>query len=177
MKSDLTCNIRLLSFFFLKLFHTWVQFSLERETMMTWWEVGRKCSLMQHFLFVSSSCLKIRHKNGCIRESTEEEVMQYDWVPTPDFPSLDSPWMELFISLQTYWILLMNQTQNDKHILSNNVVGQTSYKFVYTYRLFHVNCHSFRLRMSLLQTWDISSFLRSLIHTHFCFDFHACEDK
>ena len=37
--------------------------------------------------------------------------------PPPDFPSLDSPWMEMFIGLQTYWILLMNQTQNDKHII------------------------------------------------------------
>ena len=121
VKSNLTCNIHLLSFFFLKLFHTWVKFSLEGETVMTWWEAGRKYSLMQHFLCVSSSCLKIWHKNGCIGESREEEVMHYDWVPTPDFPSLDSPWMEMFIGLQTYWILLKNQTENDKHIIKQCV--------------------------------------------------------
>ena len=143
--------------------------------MLTWWDVGRKYSLMQHFLCVLSSCLKIRHKNSCIRESTEEEIIHYDWVPPPpDFPSLDSPWMEMFIGLQTYWILLMNQTQNDKHIWYQTMwlVRRPTSLCTLIGCFMYIAIHS-GWECCCYKLIDISSFLRSLIHTHFCFDFHA----
>ena len=43
--------------------------------------------------------------------------MRHDGVPTRDLSSLDSPCMEMFISWQTYRILLTNQTQNDLHVI------------------------------------------------------------
>ena len=120
MKSNLTCNIHLLSFFFWN--YSIHGFSLVWKEKLWWYDERQGGSIHLCSIFcVSSSCLKIRHKNGCIGESREEEVMYYDWVPTPDFPSLDSPWMEMFIGLQTYWILLKNQTQNDKHIIKQCV--------------------------------------------------------
>ena len=59
----------------------------------------------------------------------------------------------MFIGWQTYWILLTNQKQNDLHIIKQCGLSDArpTIKFVYTYKLLHVNCHSFRSRMLPLQ--------------------------
>ena len=64
--------------------------------------------------------------------------MRDDWVPTPDFPSLYSPWMEMFIGCQAYWILLTNQTQNELHIIKQCGWWDVLQVWAFTDRLVHI---------------------------------------
>ena len=80
--------------------------------------------------------------------------MRDDWVPTPDFPSLYSPWMEMFIGCQAYWILLTNQTQNELHIITQCGWWDVLQVWAFTERWVH-NCHSFSSRMLSLQTYRL----------------------
>ena len=82
-----------------------------------------------------------------------------------------SPWKCLLVGK------LIESCSRIKHkiricILSNNVVGQTSYKFADTYRLVHVNCHSSSRDCCRTNTLTLS-FLRSLIRSRIGFSFHV----
>ena len=131
--------------------------------------------------FVRTLLVTINLKMGATGcdEIAAEDLMHYDWVPTPDFPfSLYSPWMKMFIGWQTYWILLTNQKQNDLHIIKQCGLSDArlTIKFVYTYKLLHVNCHSFRSRMLPLQKLiliDIKLPSESHMHLFFFLDFHV----
>ena len=109
-----------------------------------WGEVERKYSLTRPFLCVVALS-EDRHKNGC--EGDQRGRSNAWWLSTlPRLPLPRSPWKCSF-SRQTYWILLMSTKWSA-------VIKRcsTPFKFADTYRLVHVNCHSFKSRLLSLKT-------------------------